>query len=122
MAKSRSMKDWQKRGFEHPELRTKDNESTRSRVNQLPNGKEGLYPTIRARGPGLERLTNERADAEAIERKDYVEYDTAEEGVAASKAHSWALGRSGDSPMGKFLAAQTPIGKRDLAASKKKKK
>jgi len=113
MPKSRSMKDWQKRGLEHPELRTKANESTRSRVDQLPNGKEGLYPTIRARGPGLERLTDERAYAETLKRGDYVEYDTAEEGVAASKAHSWALGRAGDSPMGKFLASQTPIGKRE---------
>ena len=75
MPKSRAMKDWIQRALEHPELHTADNESIQSASSEYM-GEEILFPTIRARGPGLERIPVEQARLESIQRNDFISFDT----------------------------------------------
>ena len=88
------MHPWQKRPMDHPEIHTKDNESTRSASGEY-KGKEILFPTIRLRGPGLEKMNVKQAFKEAVQKKDYLTFDTPADATKYSKDFSAALGRNG---------------------------
>ena len=81
---------WARRADERPEFTTKDNESVRSSSGEY-KGKEILFPRIRMRGPGLEKMTFEKARAEAIERKDYIEFTADKAGRLAADRWSKAF-------------------------------
>lgn len=105
--KGKVVQPWMRRAMLHPELHTKDNESVQSASGSDERGKELLHPTIRMRGPGLEKLvpsgTSEevrkqnqiKAFKESVKRKDYLEFDTPDEAKAYSTAFSNELGRRG---------------------------
>ena len=86
--------EWILRALLHPELHTVENESVQTASGEY-EGKEILFPTIRARGPGLERLSVEQAMREAISRKDFITFDTPAQATAWSTAFSSELGRRG---------------------------
>ena len=83
---------WARRADERTDFRTKDNESVRTASGEH-NGKEILFPTIRMRGPGLEKMPFDKAKKEAIKRKDYIEFDTPKKADAWSKSFSRHVGR-----------------------------
>ena len=93
--------DWMKRALNNPNVRTKDNESVRSTSGSWMN-KEVLFPTIRMRGPGLEKLSPNAAFKESVQRKDFIEFGGKDlkEARAKSKAFSIELsneiGRRGE--------------------------
>ena len=88
------MQPWQKRAMDNPQLHTKDNESVRSASGES-EGKGILFPTIRLRGPGLEKLNVKQAFKEAVQKKDYITFDTPAAATKYSKDFSDALGRNG---------------------------
>jgi hypothetical protein len=88
------MQPWQKRAMDNPKIHTKDNESVRSASGEY-KGKEILFPTIRLRGPGLEKLDVKKAFNESVNRKDYLTFNSPSEATAYSKEFSNALGISG---------------------------
>ena len=59
-------------------------------------GKEILYPTIRMIDGELEQFTDKKAMDLAIEKNDYVEYDTPEQATEASKELSNFIGFARD--------------------------
>jgi hypothetical protein len=85
---------WMIRALTHPELHTAENESVKTASGEY-KGKEILFPTIRARGPGLEKIPVKQAMREAIRRKDFLTFDTPAQATAWSKAFSNELGRRG---------------------------
>jgi hypothetical protein len=85
---------WAQRAIDHPEMHTKLNQSVYTASGEY-NGKEILFPTVRARGAGLETLTFDAAKREAIQRGDFLEFDNPEEATAWGKAFSEQLGRLG---------------------------
>jgi len=94
------MRPWMKRAFDHPELHTKDNESVQSGSMTDDKGKHQLFPNIRLRGPGLEKMNGTRegvvrAFKESMKRKDAVEFDTADQATEFSIDFSNELGRRG---------------------------
>ena len=82
---------WASRADERPDFRTKKNESVRTSSGEH-KGKEILFPTIRMRGPGLEKMSFDKAKKEAIKRKDYITFDTPKKADAWSKAFSKHVG------------------------------
>lgn len=84
---------WMRRAMTRPDIHTKDNESTRSASGEY-KGKEILFPTIRMRGPGLEKMDVKKAIKEAIKKKDYIEFKSPKEATKFSKDFSDFLGRS----------------------------
>ena len=82
---------WMNRAMTRPEFHTKDYESTRSASGEY-KGKEILFPTIRMRGPGLEKMPVKQAFKEAIKRKDYIEFKSPKEATKFSKRFSESLG------------------------------
>lgn len=103
----RVMQPWMRRAMHHPEFRTKDNESVRSGSVGVDD-KEVLFPTIRMRGPGLEKLTMKQAFKEAMKRKDYLEFRSPQEAVAYSRSFSSVLGRLGREPEVKPAKSRRP--------------
>ena len=83
---------WARRADERPEFTTKKNESVRTSSGKY-KGKEILFPTIRMRGPGLEKMPFDKAKKEAIKRGDYLKFDTPKSADAWSKSFSKSLGR-----------------------------
>lgn len=86
------MQPWMKRATDNPQIHTKARESVKSRVDES-GGKEHLYPTIRLRAPGLEKIPAKKALKEAIKRKDTIQFNTPKEGTEYSKQFSNSLGR-----------------------------
>ena len=92
--------DWMKRAMTHPELHTKDNESVKTTSGSWM-GKEVLFPTVRMRGPGLEKMKPSVAFKESIKRKDYIQFsgkngdlkDAIKQSDTFSKELSAELGR-----------------------------
>ena len=90
---------WARRADENPHIHTKDNESVRSASGEH-KGKELLFPTIRMRGPGLEKLVKDKDDKkgfaraikEALDRQDYIEFDNPQAATKWSKAFSDKVG------------------------------
>jgi hypothetical protein len=91
----RVMQPWQKRAMGGFGGHTAANESVRSGSGEH-KGKEILFPTIRLRGPGLEKIEVKQAFKEALQRKDYLTFDTAPEATKYSIDFSNELGRRGD--------------------------
>ena len=61
-----------------------------------PSNRQGpsiLYPTIRWRSPGLERLTQRQALEEALRKKDYLMYKTLRDATMASRNLSKGIKR-----------------------------
>ncbi len=87
------MQPWMKRAADNPQIHTKANESVRSRVDES-GGKQHLYPTIRLRAPGLEKISAKQALKEAIKRKDTITFKTPKEGTEYSKQFSNSLGKT----------------------------
>jgi len=81
---------WARRAQDRPEFHTKKNESVRTSSGHH-KGKEILFPRIRMRGPGLEKMPFEKAKKEAIQRKDYIEFETPVRATNWSKAFSKSL-------------------------------
>ncbi len=94
MPKDKSMKAWVRRALMNPDMHTKGNESVQTASVEM-GGKEILFPTIRARGPGLEKLSMQQAVAEALQRGDFIEFDTPAQATEWSTAFSKQLGRQG---------------------------
>lgn len=113
MPKSRSRK-FTERALKHPELNTAANESVRTASGEH-KGKEILFPTVRARGPGLEKLPVKQAFKESVQRGDFIEFDNPEKATEFATALSNQLGRQGQTPIAKLQ-------KRQRAAELKKKK
>jgi hypothetical protein len=90
--KGKILQPWQKRALDNPQLHTKKNESVQS-ASAEHNGKEILFPTIRMRGPGLEKLSVKAAFKEALKRKDHLTFDTPKAATKYSKDFSNELGR-----------------------------
>jgi len=86
------MQPWMHRARNRPEFHTKHNESVRSSSGHH-EGKEILFPRIRMRGPGLEKMTHEKAFKEAVKRKDYIKFKTPDAATKYSIAFSDSLGR-----------------------------
>ena len=83
---------WAKRAKDSPEYHTKKNESVRTSSGHYKE-KEILFPRIRMRGPGLEKMSFDKAKKEAIKRKDYIEFDAPKLATAWSKSFSKSLGK-----------------------------
>lgn len=83
---------WMKRALSRPDIHTKKNETVKSMSGGV-DGKELLYPTIRMRGPGLEKMPVKRAFKEAFKRKDHITFKTPDEATKYSKALSDAIGK-----------------------------
>ena len=87
------MTKWQKRAKDNPQLHTKAHESVLSTSVQDSEGKELLFPRIRLRGPGLEKMDVHTAFKEAVKRKDGIKFDTIQEANEFGGEFSNALGR-----------------------------
>ena len=83
---------WARRADERPDFRTKKNESVLSSSGEH-NGKEILFPRIRMRGPGLEKMDFDTAKKEAIQRGDFLEFKNDKEGREAATRWSKAFSK-----------------------------
>jgi hypothetical protein len=90
--KGKLLRPWQKRALDNPQLHTKNNESVQS-ASGLYKGKEILFPRIRLRAPGLEKMDVKKAFKEAVKRKDYLTFESPKQATKYSKEFSNELGR-----------------------------
>lgn len=89
---------WAKRAMDSntPTLNIDDQEATVQTMSSNYDGKEILYPTIRMIDGQLQKLDNETAKKIAIEKNDYVAYDTPKQATNASKELSYYIGFARD--------------------------
>ena len=89
---------WAKRAMDSgtPTLNINDQEATVRTMSSNYNGKEILYPTIRMVDGELKRFDEKTAKKIAIEKNDYVEYDTRDEATKASVELSNFIGFARD--------------------------
>ena len=79
-----------------PTLNIDEQEATVRTMSSNYNGKEILYPTIRMVDGELKKFDEKTAKEIAIEKNDYVEYDTPEQATEASKELSNFIGFARD--------------------------
>ena len=89
---------WAKRAMDSgtPTLNIDDQEATVRTMSSNYNGKEILYPTIRMVDGELKKFDEKTAKEIAIEKNDYVEYDTPDDATKASKELSNFIGFARD--------------------------
>ena len=89
---------WAKRAMDSntPTLNIDEQEATVRTMSSNYNGKEILFPTIRMVDGELKRFDEKTAKEIAIEKNDYVEYDTPDQATKASKALSNFIGFARD--------------------------
>ena len=89
---------WAKRAMDSgtPTLNIDDQEATVRTMSSNYNGKEILYPTIRMVDGELKKFDEKTAKEIAIEKNDYVEYDTPDQATEASKELSYYIGFARD--------------------------
>jgi hypothetical protein len=90
--KGKILQPWQKRAMDNPQLHTKKNESVQT-ASMKHKGKELLFPRVRMRGPGLEKMSVKKAFKEALKRKDFLTFDSPKQATKYSKEFSNELGR-----------------------------
>jgi len=81
------MKSWERRALNPNTPTTKDNETVRTSSSKHPKtGKEILFPMIRYLDGKLVKYGSEKeAKAEAIRRKDFIEFDSPDDATKYSK-------------------------------------
>ena len=89
---------WAKRAMDSgtPTLNIDDQEATVRTMSSNYNGKEILFPTIRMVDGELKKFDEKTAKEIAIEKNDYVEYDTPDDATKASKELSNFIGFARD--------------------------
>jgi len=99
------MYEWQRRALDRNTPTTKDNETVRTTSSEY-NGKEILYPTIRFIDGRLKKLNDKEAKQYALVNKDYLEFVSANQAEAWSKAFSNLINDSREEQNNNWLRGQ----------------